>query len=239
MLARAGVASRRQAEDLIRAGRVTVDGRVAQIGERVAALTAVVLVDGEPIEREPLRYWLLNKPRGVLSTCSDPEGRRTVLDLLPQSAAHERLFPVGRLDLDSQGLLLLTNDGATAQVLLHPSLGTIRRYEVLVAGTFGKEESRAIARGVRLEDGPTAPAHVVRVRRTPRGTEVVLELREGRKRQIRRSMGHLGCRVLRLERVAMGPLLLGKLPVGHARPLRKDERRRLALHVERQKTVVT
>jgi pseudouridine synthase len=233
------VASRRRAEELIRAGRVRVDGRTAELGEQVDAGNCEIRVDGVAVAREPLRYWLLNKPRGVLSTCHDPEGRRTVLELLPAAARTERLFPVGRLDLDSEGLLLLTNDGEIAQVLLHPSLGTIRTYEVLVSGVFGDREARAMAEGIPLEEGRTAPARILSARSEARGVRILLELGEGRKRQIRRSMQALGCRVIRLRRTAMGPLRLGSLPVGSARPLSGAERAALEGHARSARSSVT
>jgi 23S rRNA pseudouridine2605 synthase len=225
ILAAAGVASRRAAEDLIRAGRVTVNGAVATLGESANADRDAIALDGKPIQREPLEYWIVNKPRGVLTTVSDPQGRSTVIDLAQESTA--RLFPVGRLDLLSEGLVLLTNDGPLAHSLLHPSFGEEREYRVTVRGSLDRSTLRRISKGVELEDGLTAPARAGAVRFDPetRTTRFALILVEGRKRQIRRMMRELGHPVVRLVRVRMGPLELGRLAPGKARPLRARERR--------------
>jgi len=227
ILAAAGVASRRAAEDLIRAGRVTVNGVIATLGESADAERDVIALDGEPLRREPLEYWVVNKPRGVLTTVSDPQGRATVVDLVRESKG--RLFPVGRLDLLSEGLVLLTNDGPLAHALLHPSFGEEREYCVTVRGSFDRSTQRRISEGVELEDGLTAPARVASVRFDPktRTTQFRLTLVEGRKRQIRRMMAELGRPVVRLVRVRLGPLELGQLEAGAARPLRARERRAL------------
>jgi 23S rRNA pseudouridine2605 synthase len=225
ILAAAGVASRRAAEDLIRAGRVTVNGVVATLGESADADRDAIALDGEPVQREPLEYWIVNKPKGVLTTVSDPQGRSTVIDLVRESTA--RLFPVGRLDLLSEGLVLLTNDGPLAHSLLHPSFGEEREYRVTVRGSIDRATLRRISEGVELEDGLTAPARAGAVRFDPetRTTRFALTLVEGKKRQIRRMMRELGHPVTRLVRVRMGPLELGQLASGEARPLRARERR--------------
>jgi len=225
ILAAAGVASRRAAEDLIRAGRVTVNGAVAILGESADADRDAIALDGKPIQREPLEYWIVNKPRGVLTTVSDPQGRSTVIDLAQESTA--RLFPVGRLDLLSEGLVLLTNDGPLAHSLLHPSFGEEREYRVTVRGSIDRSTLRRICEGVELDDGLTAPARAGTVRFDPetRTSRFALTLVEGRKRQIRRMMRELGHPVVRLVRVRMGPLELGRLASGKARPLRARERR--------------
>jgi len=239
ILAAAGVASRRAAEDLIRAGRVTVNGVVATLGESADADRDAIALDGEPIQREPLEYWIVNKPKGVLTTVSDPQGRSTVIDLVRESTA--RLFPVGRLDLLSEGLVFLTNDGPLAHSLLHPSFGEEREYRVTVRGSIDRATLRRISEGVELEDGLTAPARVGAVRFDPetRTTRFALTLVEGKKRQIRRMVRELGHTVTRLVRVRMGPLELGQLAPGKARPLRARERRVLkrtlaGSHGERQ-----
>ena len=227
ILSSAGVASRRRAEELIREGRVTVNGVVASIGDSADPVHDVVALDGESVHREPLAYWMLHKPRGVITTVSDPEGRTTVLDLLPGKAkGRARLFPVGRLDLDTEGLVLLTNDGALANVLMHPSYGCEREYEVTAKGHFSRDELRRLADGIVLDDGPTAPARVENERFDSRDetTEFSLTLTEGRKRQIRRALVALGHPVLRLLRVRMGPLRLGELELGSARRLTPEER---------------
>ena len=225
ILAAAGVASRRAAEDLIRAGRVTVNGAVATLGESADADRDAIGVDGEPIQRETLEYWMVHKPRGVLTTVSDPQGRSTVVDLVRDSSA--RLFPVGRLDLLSEGLVLLTNDGPLAHALLHPSFGEEREYRVTVRGSVDRSTLRRVSDGIELEDGLTAPARVgaARFDAETRTTCFALTLVEGRKRQIRRMMRALGHPVVRLVRVRMGPLELGRLASGKARPLRAGERR--------------
>lgn len=236
LLAAAGLASRRTAEAWIRAGRVTVNGRAAALGDRADPTRDVVRVDGRRIAAEPAAYWLLHKPRGVLSTTRDPhaapQGRRTVLDLVPKAARRARLYPVGRLDVDSEGLLLLTNDGAVAQALLHPSRGTERVYRVTVRGRVEAAARERLAAGVALDDGPSAPWRIGSLRYDPRRGVTTLEvgLREGRKRQIRRACAAVGHPVQRLVRVRMGPLRLGRLAPGAARPLRSEERRALRRH---------
>ena len=227
ILAEAGVASRRAAEDLLRAGRVTVNGRVAKLGESAEPDRDVVAVDGVSVGREPAVYWLLHKPRGVITTVRDPEGRPTVLGLVPDR--EHRLYPVGRLDRDTEGLLLLTNDGRVAHALLHPSHESEREYRVTVTGRISAEALRRLAAGVELEEGRTAPARIGRAVFDPAtGTACFsLTLIEGRKRQIRRSLAALGHPVVRLVRVRMGPLQLGDLAPGQARPLRPSERRAL------------
>jgi 23S rRNA pseudouridine2605 synthase len=233
LLADAGIASRRAAEEWIRGGRVRVNGKVALLGEAADPETDDVRVDGRRIEAEPRRYWLLHKPQNVLTTTADPwaaeAGRRTVLELLPAAARRTRLVPVGRLDLDSEGLLLLTNDGALVQALLHPSRGVEREYRVDVWGDVAPETARRLAAGVELEDGRTNPCRVRVLGYDARRdtSRLVLVLREGRKRQIRRSLLSLGHPVRRLVRVRMGPLRLGELPRGHARELSAAERRQL------------
>jgi len=230
ILAAAGLASRREAEDWIRAGRVRVNGELARVGDAADPHHDDVRVDGRPVRAEAHRYWLLHKPRGVLTTTRDPHaaraGRDTVLDLLPAAARGARLFPVGRLDLDSEGLLLLTNDGDVAQALLHPRHGCEREYRVTVRGRVAADALRRLAAGLVLDDGPMAPCRVAGVRHDPRRdeTRLTLTLREGRKRQIRRALGQLGHPVRRLLRTRMGPLRLGRLEVGAARELAPGER---------------
>ena len=189
----------------------------------------MVAVDGTPVDAEQRAYWMVNKPRGVVTTVSDPEGRPTVLDLLPAERADARLFPVGRLDRDTEGLVLLTNDGALAQALLHPSLGSEREYQVTVRGRAGPDTLARLAAGVLLEDGPTAPAQVGEPTYStrPETTRFSLTLVEGRKRQIRRALALLGHPVVELLRVRMGPLQLTRLAVGEARQLNARERRAL------------
>jgi 23S rRNA pseudouridine2605 synthase len=211
-----------------------VDGRVAKLGDGADPERQRVAVDGKPLVLARHEYWIAHKPRGVLTTTRDPEGRRTVLALLPEGLP--RLFPVGRLDQDTEGLVLLTNDGDVTQALLHPSLGSERAYVVTVKGAVAPDTLRRLAAGgIVLEDGPTAPAHVgpPRYDRAGDRTRFDLVLREGRKRQIRRVMLALGHPVVRLVRVRMGPIELGALASGRARRLRADEVAALRAHALR------
>ncbi|MEM7411744.1 MAG: pseudouridine synthase [Myxococcota bacterium] len=225
ILAAAGVASRRAAEEWIRAGRVTVNGRVGTLGERADPARDVVCVDGERLTPEPLAYWIVHKPRGVVTTVRDPEGRPTILSLLPEAAG--RLYPVGRLDRDTEGLVLLTNDGPLTHALLHPSHEIEREYVVRARGAMREGALRRLAEGIVLDDGPTAPAGVERVEVEERFTTFHLTVIEGRKRQIRRALEALGHPVLGLCRIRMGPLVLGRLAAGEARVLATHDRRRL------------
>ena len=227
IIAAAGVCSRRHAEDLLRAGRVTVNGEVATLGASANSVHDVVAVDGEPLERQPLRYWMLNKPRGVITTTHDPEERQTVLDFIPDQRL--RLFPVGRLDRETEGLVLLTNDGALAQKILHPSHETEREYRVTARGRVTPEDLQRLSEGIELEDGRTALASTGSARYDARvdATRFTLTLVEGRKRQIRRALEVLGHPVMRLLRVRLGSLELGRLRKGEARELNSRERRAL------------
>jgi 23S rRNA pseudouridine2605 synthase len=239
LLAAAGFGSRRDMEGLVEEGRVTVNGRVASLGDRADPLVDDVRLDGERLVPERPVYWLVHKPRGVITTMRDEEGRRTVLDLLPPTVG--RVFPVGRLDRETSGLLLLTNDGDTAHALLHPSLGNEREYRVRVKGRIDDRAVARLEKGVALEEGRTAPGRVSQLHFDPDdgSTTFSLTLVEGRKRQIRRSLLLLGFPVRRLSRIRMGPLRLGRLRVGEARPLRAEERRSLARHVERLRSART
>ncbi len=227
ILAAAGLASRRDAERLLREGRVTVNGRTAELGQSADPDRDVIAVDATPISREATDYWIVNKPRGVITTVSDPEGRATVLDLVPERRT--RLFPVGRLDRDTEGLILLTNDGPLAQVVLHPSHGVEREYRVTARGRIGARALKQLAKGVALADGVTAPARVGTARHDTAAdtTRFTLTLIEGRKRQIRRALEALGHPVLVLVRVRMGPIRLGRLAPGSAHRLGPRERKQL------------
>ncbi len=227
ILAEAGLASRRGSERLIADGRVTVDGRtVTTQGSTADPSRDRILVDGRPIPAvEPKRYFLLNKPRGFLTSRSDPRGRPVVLDLVKHERA--RLFPVGRLDFDAEGLLLLTNDGDLAQRLLHPRFGIRRVYEVEVEGRVAAAELPRWRRGATLSDGPAKPCLVELLRRAPETTWLRLAFTEGRYREVKRFCQALGHRVVRLRRVAFGPLRLGALPPGVARSLTAAELARL------------
>jgi len=217
-LASAGVASRRASEDVVRAGRVTVAGSVVTDPARDVGADDAVAVDGRPVAPVHERVvYALNKPAGVISTARDPQGRPTVVTLVPQT---ERLYPVGRLDIDTTGLILLTNEGDLAHRLTHPSFEVEKTYRAVVGGPPVREGAlRALRDGVELDDGRTAPA---RVRRVSADT-IEITIHEGRKRQVKRMCEAVGHPVKRLERVAFGPLRLGDLPPGRWRRLSPEE----------------
>jgi 23S rRNA pseudouridine2605 synthase len=216
-LAHAGVASRRAAEQLVFGGRVAVGGEVVRDPARDVSEDAEVTVDGARVGTERRVVHALNKPAGVVSTAHDTHGRRTVVDLVPSAA---RLYPVGRLDADSTGLILLTNDGALAHRLTHPSFEVPRVYRATVRRAPVREKAlRALREGVELDDGRTAPARVRRL--APDKLEITIH--EGRKRQVRRMCEAVGHPVVALERVAFGPLRLGRLGPGEHRRLTRAE----------------
>jgi len=217
VLAAAGVASRRAAEGLVLAGRVRVNGEPAVIGQRVDAYRDRISVDGVPVGVAPERHHvLLYKPRGVISTASDPEGRPTVVGLVGSSA---RLFPVGRLDADSEGLMVLTDDGALAEVLTHPRYGIEKTYVVVVDREPMPGQLRSIRQGVELDDGPARARRVARI-----GTRTIrVVLAEGRKREVRRMLAAVGLETERLVRTQIGPIGDPSLSAGAWRVLRSDE----------------
>lgn len=220
-LARAGYGSRRACEILIEEGHVTIDGRVAELGNRVEPGVAVIKVDGKLAPTAPqFVYYLLNKPAGVVTTAHDPQGRPTVLSFVTSSA---RIFPVGRLDMDTEGLLLLTNDGRLAHLLTHPSSGVAKEYLVRVAGDPSPGSLRRLREGVELEDGLTSPARVSRV------SDGVLRIviHEGRNRQVRRMCAAIGHEVIRLVRTRIGPINDATLVPGASRQLSISEVRQL------------
>jgi len=221
VLARAGLGSRRTCEDLIAAGRVTVNDERAALGRRVDAERDVVAVDGTPIGvKAGLVYYLLNKPKGVVTTADDPQGRPTVLGLVPEEP---RVFPVGRLDMDTEGLLLLTNDGELTHRLTHPSFGVDKEYVAQVDGEPSRRSVRRLREGIDLDDGITAPAQAALV-----GPGVIrLTIHEGRNRQVRRMCEAIGHPVTRLIRTRIGPLADRKLKPGAWRELTTDEVRSL------------
>ena len=225
VLARAGLGSRRVCEELIADGRVTVNGEVAQLGRRVDPDRDAVALDGvSVIVRGDLVYYLLNKPTGYVSTASDPEGRPTVVDLVPETP---RVFPVGRLDYDTEGLLLLTNDGDLTHLLTHPRFGVVKTYLAEVEGDPAPAAVRALREGVELDDGLTAPARVTVVQRRGDTATVELGIHEGRNRQVRRMCEAVGHPVVRLVRTRIGPLRDGALKPGTWRALTQSEVRRL------------
>jgi 23S rRNA pseudouridine2605 synthase len=218
-LANSGVASRRAADQIIHAGRVTVGGEVVTDPARDVDASSGVAVDGTVIGELPqeLVVYAVHKPVGVVSTASDPQGRPTVVSLVQ---SEQRLYPVGRLDADTTGLILLTNDGDLAHRLTHPSFEVDKTYRAVVQGGPVREQAlRTLRAGVPLEDGMTAPARVVRVR----ADTLEITIHEGRKRQVKRMCQHVGHRVVQLQRVRFGPLLLGDLPLGGHRRLSTNE----------------
>lgn len=226
ILARAGFASRRACEDLIAAGRVAVDGETAELGRRADPSTARVTVDGVPVVVDPSRVtYLLNKPGGVVTTARDPQGRRTVVELVPDEP---RVFPVGRLDLATEGLIILTNDGDLAHALTHPSRGVEKEYLAEVEGVPSAAAIRALREGVDLDDGVTAPAKAHVVQSGGGGAAIVLVIHEGRNRQVRRMCEAVGHPVTRLVRTRIGPIADRSLAPGEWRHLTTAEL--VALH---------
>jgi 23S rRNA pseudouridine2605 synthase len=219
-LAHGGVASRRKAELIVSKGRVTVGGKVVTDPALDVDEGDDVRVDGSPVAAEGREVWAVNKPAGVVSTAREPGERPAVVELVSSPA---RLYPVGRLDADSTGLLLLTNDGELANRLTHPRYGVAKSYRARLAKAPTDNDLQRLRRGVKLEDGPTAPAEVNRVARH----EIEIVLREGRNRQVRRMVEAIGNRVVALQRVSFGSLALGNLPKGGARRLSAREVARL------------
>ena len=221
LLSAAGVCSRRAAETYLTAGRVTVNGEPARLGQRADPDRDEILVDGRPLTpRAKPVYILLNKPRGYVTTLSDERGRKTVAELVADCGA--RVYPVGRLDLDSEGLLLLTNDGDWAQHLLHPSHEVEKTYHVSVFGPVAGAAAR-LAAMTDLEGEPIRPARVEVLRQTARTAVLAVTIHEGKNRQIRRMCARCGLTVKRLRRVQEGPLKLGNLPSGKWRDLSENE----------------
>ena len=217
-LAHAGIASRRAAEEIIRQGRVTVDGVTITDPARDTTDDHAVAIDGKPVKDNPQRVvYAVNKPLGVVSTASDPQGRPTVISLVQTK---ERLYPVGRLDIDTTGLILLTNDGALAHRLMHPSFEVEKTYVATVRNPPVKDRTLALlSEGIMLEDGRTAPAKARRLK----PNTIELTLREGRKRQVKRMCAEVGHRVVSLQRTRFGPLELGTLKPGAHRRLSAKE----------------
>ncbi|MCS6975505.1 MAG: rRNA pseudouridine synthase [Gemmatales bacterium] len=225
VLAAAGLGSRRHCEELITSGRVTVDGQVIrELGYKVSPGQQVA-VDGKQIQRERLVYWLVNKPRGYLSTHYDPAGRPRVIDLLLH--VPERVYMVGRLDEESEGLMLMTNDGELAQRLMHPRYGIEKTYHVQVAGFPSKEELKQLTEGIWISDGKVRAKRVKRLGTRGKSTFLEIVLAEGKNREIRRMLAKQGHKVMRLKRIAIGPIRLGRLRPGKSRRLTLPELRQL------------
>jgi pseudouridine synthase len=228
-LAQCGIASRRKAEEFIGAGRIAIDGVVSkEMGVRVIPGKNRVTFDGKPIEvREQLVYFLLNKPKGFVTTLSDPQGRPVVTSLIKNTTA--RLFPVGRLDLDTEGALLLTNDGELAQKIQHPSHGIDKTYQALVRGCPPKDKIILLERGIFLEGKMTSPAAVSMVTKSAGNCLMQITIHEGRKRQVKKMFAFIGHPVLHLKRTAYGKLTLGRLALGDYRQLNPSELNKIFL----------
>jgi 23S rRNA pseudouridine2605 synthase len=236
VLAARGVASRRKAEELIRAGRVSVDGKtVTELGTRVDADRASIRVDGKPVRREPYRYVVLNKPSGFITTTSDERGRRTVMELIP---GKPRLYPVGRLDRDTEGLLLFTNDGDVANRVMHPRYGLTKEYLVLTPTKPSEQTMGRIRAGVEIDGKKIVPHEFRVVRETPEGVLLSVVVHEGLNRVIRRMMDAAGIPVLRLRRERIGPLSVAGIPRAGHRDLSLGELASLlqSLHIHRGET---
>jgi 23S rRNA pseudouridine2605 synthase len=228
VLAHAGVASRRHCEELIVQGNVQVNGKVVrELGTRVNPETDQIVVNGRPIRLEQHVYLLLHKPTGVITSVSDPRGRRVVTDLL--KGIKERVYPVGRLDYDTSGLLLLTNDGELANKLAHPSYEIDKVYRAWVRGIPTPDKVKKLATGIQLEDGMTSPGEARLLKTAPAGNKSLVELtiHEGRNRQVRRMCEAIGHPVITLERIRLGFLTLDGLQPGQYRPLTSQEVDRL------------
>ncbi len=225
VLAAAGIGSRRACEELIAAGRVCVDGELVILGGKADPTTQVITVDGERIHTNPLLvYLLLNKPTGVVTTVTDPQGRPTVMDLVPSAP---RVYPVGRLDRDTEGLLVLTNDGELANRLAHPSYEVEKTYVAQIRGPAKRRSLRTLLEGVDLEDGPARARSVRELGAAGDRTLIEIVLAEGRKREVRRMLQAVGLPLERLARVRIGPLHLGDIAPGKSRPLTGAEVRAL------------
>ncbi|CAK8715833.1 Pseudouridine synthase [Candidatus Electrothrix gigas] len=228
VIAHAGICSRRKAEEYIAQGRVKVDGTtVTQPGLKVDPQQAVITVDGKPLQKEKKVYVLLHKPRGYVTTLSDPQGRPIVTDLLPD--IKERLFPVGRLDLDSEGALLLTNDGALTNQVLHPRYEVKKTYQATVRGFPKKADLQRLEQGIVLDNIKTWPAQLRILKKRKDATVVEIILHEGKKRQVRKMFQAVGYPVIRLKRTAYGRLHIGNLSEGTYRFLVKNDLKKLFL----------
>ena len=238
LIAGSGLASRRKAEGLIAAGRVMVNGKiVTELGTRVNPERDHVKVDGKHLSAaQPFVYLILNKPRNVVSTLDDPGGRTTVKDYL--RGVSVRVFPVGRLDFDSEGLMLLTNNGDLAQALLHPRYHVPKTYLIKVKGVLTDEDIAQLEQGVRLEDGMTSPAQVKKVRKVEANSWLEMTIREGRKHQVKRMLESVGHPVIKLMRIRMGPLSLGHLEPGEFRFLTDREANALRQLVDERVALV-
>ena len=221
VLASSGIASRRKAEDLIRSGRVSIDGKVVtELGTKVDPLRAKIRVDGKPIQRQSYRYVVMNKPSGFITTTSDERDRRTVMELLP---SEPRLFPVGRLDRDTEGLLLFTNDGDVANRVMHPRYGLTKEYQILTPTKPPEQILSRVRAGIEIDGKRVVPHEFRIVRETDEGVLLSVVIHEGMNRIVRRMMDSVGIRVTKLHRVRVGPLSVSGIPRGAHRDLTPGE----------------
>jgi len=227
IIAEMGITSRRKAEELIVEGRVTVNGQTAVIGMKADPLRDHIKVDGKLLTRpEKKVYYIFNKPRGVVTSMSDPQGRPTVNDFL--RGIRQRVYPVGRLDYDSEGMLILTNDGELAHAILHPSMKIPKTYLVKVKGVLEEEDMEKLRTGIKIEGGMTAPAKVRRLRKTENNSWIEMTIYEGKKRQIRRMLERVGHPVIRLMRVRIDGIEMGELSPGSFRRMTSEEMKRIS-----------
>ena len=227
ILSHAGIASRREAEQIILDGRVTVNGKVInELGRKFDLTTSKIYIDGKRISNlESKVYILLNKPVKILSSVKDDRGRQTVIDLIKD--VKERIYPVGRLDFNTEGLLLLTNDGELTNALLHPKFQINKTYLVKINGNVTEEKLKALRNGIKLEDGITAPAIVHVKDKLINGTEINITIHEGRNRQVRRMFAAIGCEVITLKRIRFANLTIDNLKIGEYRKLSRIELKNL------------
>ncbi|NWF97597.1 MAG: rRNA pseudouridine synthase [Nitrospirae bacterium] len=231
ILSEMGIASRRQAEEMILEGRITVNGRLANIGMKADPHKDHIKVDGKLIvRREPKVYLAFNKPREVVTTLNDPEGRQTVKDYLKN--VKYRVYPVGRLDYNSEGLLLLTNDGDFANSIMHPSKKILKTYQVKVKGIPEEKDLDKLRKGVKLEDGLTAPAKVIKLKTTENNAWIEITIHEGRNRQVRRMFERIGYPVIKLIRIRINGIRLGNMKPGEYRFLNPEEVNKLKSEVK-------
>jgi 23S rRNA pseudouridine2605 synthase len=222
IIAEMGIASRRKAEEIIIEGRVTVNGKIAEIGMKADPLCDHIKVDGKLLTKpEKKVYYVFNKPRGVMTSMSDPQGRPTVKEFF--SGIKQRVFPVGRLDYDSEGLLLLTNDGDFAYAILHPSRKIPKTYIVKVKGVLENEQLEQLRKGIKIDGKLTAPAKVKKLKRVESNSWIEVTIREGRKRQIRKMCERVGHQVIRLMRIRINGLEMGPLEPGSYRKMTEEE----------------
>jgi 23S rRNA pseudouridine2605 synthase len=232
ILSEMGISSRREAEEMILEGRITVNGRIAELGMKADPNRDHIKVDRKLLtKREPKVYLMFNKPRNVVTTLKDPEGRPTVKDFLKD--IRYRVYPVGRLDYDSEGLLLLTNDGDFANAIMHPSKKIPKTYQVKVKGIPEQKEIDGLKKGIHLEDGLTAPAKVKRLKTTENNSWLEVTIYEGRKRQLRRMFDQVGHSVLKLKRIRIKSIDLGDLKPGGYRYLTPDEVTRIKKEISK------